>query len=121
MSLKVKDDARIKRKVRIRKNIFGTTLRPRLSVFRSSKYIYAQIVDDASQKTLVACSSAEKDLRKSLKSTRDIEASKAVGKALADRALAKKVSSVVFDRNGFIYHGRVKALADSAREAGLNF
>jgi len=121
MSLKIKNDARIKRKVRIRKTIFGTSSRPRLSVFRSSQYIYAQIVDDSSQKTLVACSSSEKDLKGKMKSTRNLEASKIVGKELATRALAKKVSSVVFDRNGFIYHGRIKALADSAREAGLNF
>ena len=116
-----RSEARLRRKIRIRKSIFGTTARPRLSVFKSSKYIYAQVVDDSAQQTLVACSSAEKALRKTLKSARSIEASQAVGKELATRAKNKKIVDVVFDRGGYGYHGRIKALADGAREAGLNF
>ncbi len=121
MSESQRDEARLRRKERIRKKVFGTTARPRLSVFRSSKFIYAQIVDDSAQRTLVTCSSSEKALKKTLKSARDVEASKVVGKELAARAKNRKIVDVVFDRGGYVYHGRVKALADSAREAGLNF
>lgn len=121
MALNKKEQSRVARKSRIRKNIEGSSGRPRLSVFRSSKYIYAQIVDDVSQSTLAACSSTEKDLKGKLKSLRKLDAAKAVGKGLAERALSKKIKNVVFDRNGYVYHGRIKALADSAREAGLNF
>ena len=95
--------------------------RPRLSVFRSSKHIYAQVIDDANGQTLVAASSLEKDLRGSLKTGADIEAAKVIGKLLAERAVAKGVKDVFFDRGGYIFHGRVKALADAARESGLNF
>lgn len=109
------------RKSRIRKRILGTAERPRLSVFRSSRYIYAQIIDDSSSRTLISCSSLEKELRSKLKSSRDLNAAKEVGKLIADRAKAKKISRVVFDRNGFLYHGRVRALAEGAREAGLEF
>ena len=95
--------------------------RPRLSVHRSSKHIYAQIIDDARGVTLAAASSLEKDLRESLKTGADVAAASAIGKLVAERAVAAGVKDVVFDRGAFIYHGRVKALADAAREGGLNF
>jgi large subunit ribosomal protein L18 len=95
--------------------------RARLSVFRSSKHIYAQVIDDHRGETLASASSLEKDMRGSLKTGANIDAAKAVGKLLAERATAKGVTAVVFDRGGYIYHGRVKALADAAREAGLKF
>jgi large subunit ribosomal protein L18 len=95
--------------------------RKRLSVFRSSQHIYAQVIDDAKGETLVAASSLEKPMRGNLKSGGNIDAAKAVGKLIAERALAKGLKDVVFDRGGYLYHGRVKALADAAREGGLNF
>ena len=95
--------------------------RPRLSVFRSSKHIYAQVIDDRKGETLCAASSLEKDLRAGIKTGANIEAAKAVGKLLAERAQTKGVKAVVFDRGGYRYHGRVKALADAAREGGLKF
>ncbi len=111
---------RRRRRVRtaIAKNADG---RLRLSVFRSSKNIHAQIIDDAKGVTLAAASTLEKDVRASLKTGADIEAAKVVGKLVAERAVAKGLSQVVFDRGGYIYHGRVKALADAAREGGLDF
>ena len=111
-----------RRKARVRRTLRAAANgRPRLSVFRSSKHIYAQVIDDAKGLTIVAASSLEKDLRSSLKTGADIEAAKTIGKLLAERAVAKGVKDVVFDRGGYIYHGRVKALADAAREGGLNF
>jgi large subunit ribosomal protein L18 len=95
--------------------------RPRLSVFRSSKQIYAQVIDDAAGVTLVAASTMEKDLRGSLKTGADIEAAKTVGKLISERAKQAGVTKVVFDRGSYMYHGRVKALADAAREGGLDF
>jgi len=95
--------------------------RKRLSVFRSSQHIYAQIIDDIKGETLVAASSLEKDMRGNLKSGGNVNAAKAVGKLIAERALAKGLKDVVFDRGGYLYHGRVKALADAAREGGLKF
>jgi large subunit ribosomal protein L18 len=95
--------------------------RPRLSVFRSSRHIYAQVIDDAEGRTLAAASSLEKDLRGGLKTGADKAAAAAVGKLLAERAKAAGVTDVVFDRGGYLYHGRVKALADAAREGGLSF
>jgi large subunit ribosomal protein L18 len=111
---------RRQRRVRgaLRQNAKG---RPRLSVFRSSKHIYAQIIDDAAARTLVAASSLEKDLKSSLKTGADKAAAGAVGKLLAERAKQAGIDNVVFDRGGYRYHGRVKALADGAREAGLKF
>jgi large subunit ribosomal protein L18 len=97
----------------------GTRLR--LSVFRSSKHIYAQVIDDLKGETLAAASSLEKEMRTSLKTGADVAAAKAVGQRVAERAVAKGVKAVVFDRGGYLYHGRVKALADAAREGGLNF
>jgi len=95
--------------------------RPRLSVHRSSKHIYAQVIDDAQGRTLAAASSLDKDLREQLKTGADTEAAKAVGRVVAERATAAGVGQVVFDRGGYIYHGRVKALAEAAREGGLEF
>lgn len=110
-----------KRRRRVRQNVMGTAERPRLNVFRSSAHIYAQIIDDIKGTTLAAASSLDKSLRTSLKSTSSIEAAKAVGKLLADRAKAANVSAVVFDRGGRMYHGRIKALAEASREGGLLF
>ena len=95
--------------------------RPRLSVFRSSKHIYAQVIDDGQSRTLAAASSLEKDLRDSLRTGADAQAARAVGQKIAERALAAGIRAVVFDRGGYLYHGRVKALADAAREGGLDF
>lgn len=113
--------ARLKRKKRIRKKILGTQERLRLSVFRSSKHIYAQIIDDTRGHTLIAASSVEKTVKEQPKFDDKVAEAKYVGKLLGARAVAKGVKKVVFDRNGFLYHGRVKAVSDGAREAGLNF
>ena len=110
-----------RRRRRVRKVILGTAERPRLNVFRSRSHIYAQIIDDLRGHTLAAASTLDKELRTSLKSTGSIQAAKAVGKLLADRAKAAQVLTVVFDRGGRIYHGRIKALADASREGGLQF
>lgn len=106
---------------RLRRELAGTPERPRLAVFRSLKHIYAQIIDDQAGHTLVSASTMEKDLRGELKSTGDQNAAREVGKRIAERALAKGITEVVFDRGGHMYHGRVKALAEAAREAGLKF
>jgi large subunit ribosomal protein L18 len=95
--------------------------RARLSVFRSSKHIYAQVIDDLKGATVASASSIEKDMRGTLKTGANVDAAKAVGKLLGERAIAKGVTAVVFDRRGYLYHGRIKALADAAREAGLKF
>ena len=107
------------RKVSIRKRVTGTAERPRLSVFRSSKHIYAQVIDDLKGSTVAAACSLEKDMRS--KTGANVDAAKAVGKLVAQRAIEKGVDSVVFDRGGYLYHGRIKALADAAREGGLKF
>jgi len=121
MTLAKKTKARLMRKARVKRSLGQITERPRLSIFRSSKYIYAQIIDDLKGQTLCAASSLEKAMRTKLKSARDIGAAKEVGKVLAERAKDKKIKAVVFDRGGYHYHGRVKALAEGAREGGLNF
>ena len=118
---KERQEARKKRQVRVRRKIRGSAQRPRLCVFRSAKHIYAQIIEDATGTTLVAVSTFSKDVSGDLSYGGNVEAAKQVGKKLAERALAKNITQVVFDRNGFLYHGRVKALADAAREAGLSF
>ena len=110
-----------RRKFSIRKSVFGTTERPRLSVFRSDKHIYAQLIDDMAGRTLAAVSSVEAGVRGELANGGNIEAAKRVGKAIAERARAAGVEKVAFDRNGRVYHGRIKALADAAREGGLKF
>jgi large subunit ribosomal protein L18 len=107
--------------VRVRRKIRGSAQRPRLCVFRSAKHIYAQIIEDTTGTTLVALSTVCKDVSGEMNYGGNVEAAKLVGKKLAERALAKNITQVVFDRNGFLYHGRVKALADAAREAGLSF
>ncbi len=110
-----------RRRYRSKKKTLGTGERPRLVVYKSNRYIYVQAVDDETGVTIVSASSLEPDIKKEVKSTKDIEASKIVGKIIGERLLEKKIEKVVFDRNGYLYHGRVKALADSAREAGLKF
>ena len=116
-----RQEIRVKKHNRIRNRFSGTAQRPRLSVFRSNNHIYAQVIDDAAGKTLVSASTAEKDAKAELKKTNDIEAASYVGKLVAKRAKDAGIDQVVFDRGGYIYHGRVKALADAAREAGLEF
>lgn len=114
----IKQRLRLRRKAHIRKAVRGTTERPRLSVFRSAKHIYAQVIDDSTGRTICSASSVEKGFEGS-GGNRDGAA--LVGKALAEKAVAASVKQVVFDRNGYLYHGRVAALADAAREAGLDF
>jgi len=116
-----RDETRRVRQRRVRVKVRGRGDRPRLSVFRSSKHMYAQVVDDVSGKTLVAASTLSKELKGSLKSTGSKPAAEAVGKLIAEKSRAAGIEKVVFDRNGFIYHGRVKALAEAARGAGLKF
>jgi large subunit ribosomal protein L18 len=120
-SLDQKKAARIKRQVRVRKKIRGSSARPRLNVFKSARHIYAQLIDDTTGQTLVAVSTVMGELSAGLKYTGNIEAARKVGAAVAKLALDKDIKAVVFDRNGFLYHGRVKALAESARENGLTF
>jgi len=116
-----KNDARLKRQIRVRKKIKGTTERPRLNVFRSSRHIHAQIIDDVNGVTLVAASSISPDVKSDLAYSGNVDAAKKVGAAIARKAIEKNITTVVFDRNGFLYHGRIKALAESARENGLIF
>ncbi len=112
---------RERRKLRIRKRISGDTERPRLSVFRSAKHIYAQVIDDTTGKTLAHASTLSKDLKGTFEGTNKSGEAKAVGQLIAKLCKGQKIEKVVFDRNGYIYHGRVKALADAARAAGLKF
>lgn len=120
-SLAQKKMARLKRKVRVRKKIQGTPVCPRLNVFKSAKHIYAQIIDDVSGVTMVSASTVMKDVQAGLKYTGNLDAAVKVGAAIAERARAKGIERVVFDRSGFLYHGRIKALADAARGNGLSF
>jgi len=117
------DRARERRRIhrRIRRKLMGTTERPRLAVFRSLNHMYAQIIDDMQGKTLAAASTLEKDVLGDSKGSGNLTAAKLVGKSIAERAKAKGIASVVFDRGGYIYHGRIKALAEAARESGLKF
>ncbi len=117
-----KHDRRHKKKASIRKKVFGTPERPRLTIYRSAKHIYAQIIDDTTGNTLVSASTISKELREQVKSVKsEIDVCKLVGKHAAKQALEKKIQNVVYDRNGYLYHGRVKAVADGAREGGLKF
>jgi len=116
-----RDEQRQRVHARVRTKVSGTAERPRLSVYRSVGHIYAQVIDDGSSRTLVSASSIDKDVKKGLKGGGNIASAKAVGKIIAERAKAAGVAKVVFDRGGYKYHGRVKALADAAREAGLQF
>ncbi len=109
------------RRERVRRKVTGSDARPRLSIYRSLHHIYAQVISDESGRTLVSASTQGPDLREALKKRSNVTAAKAVGKAIAGRCLSSGIKEVVFDRNGFLYHGRVKALADAAREAGLKF
>lgn len=120
-SLAKKQTARLKRQVRVRKKIRGTAQRPRLNVFKSSRHIYAQLIDDVSGNTLLAVSTVNDEASAELKYTGNIEAARKIGSEIAKKALAQEITTVVFDRNGFLYHGRVKALAEAARENGLLF
>jgi large subunit ribosomal protein L18 len=117
----VKEKARIKRKKRIRGKISGTANRPRLVVFKSATNIYAQAVDDTASKTIVSSSTLDKAIKEKAKSANNVDAAKMVGAEIAKKLLDKKIDTVVFDRNGYIYHGKVMALADAARENGLKF
>lgn len=116
-----KQAARMKRKQRIRKKISGSEARPRLCVFRSARHIYAQLTDDGQGRTLAAASTLSGELKEKLSGLKKSEAAKEVGRLLAAKAREKGISRVVFDRNGFLYHGRVKAVAESCRENGLEF
>ena len=112
---------RDRRKLRIRKKISGTPERPRMTVFRSLKHIYAQVIDDVAGKTLAHASTMAKDVKPQADDATKSDAAKLVGKAIAAQLKAKGVTKIVFDRNGYLYHGRIKALAEAAREAGLEF
>lgn len=113
-----KSERRLRIKRRVRKTVDGTTEKPRLSVFRSNNEIYAQIIDDVQSKTLVSASSMDKEMAKEANKS---DMAKAVGKKIAEKAIASGIEQIAFDRNGYLYHGRVKSLADGAREAGLKF
>jgi large subunit ribosomal protein L18 len=115
------NDARLKRHYRMRKDVVGTAERPRLNIFRSLNHIYAQIINDETSTTLVSASTIDKEIRGAIEKGGNIDAAKLIGKEVAKRALAKGIEKVVFDRGGYIYHGRVAAVAEGAREAGLQF
>ena len=118
---KSRSEVRLQKHRRMRNRFSGTAERPRLSVFRSNNHMYAQIIDDTVGNTLVAASTLEKDVKAELKKTNDVEAAAYLGTVIAKKALDKGIKEVVFDRGGFIYQGKIKALADAAREAGLEF
>jgi large subunit ribosomal protein L18 len=120
-SMNIRQQARLKRKRRIRKKIHGTAERPRLSVFRSARNTYAQIIDDSQGHTLTTASTVEQVAKDAPKFESKVDAAKFIGKLVAERALDKGIKEIVFDRNGFLYHGRIKSLSDGAREAGLIF
>ena len=121
VSKESRKEIRVKKHMKIRNRFSGTAERPRLAVFRSNNHVYAQVIDDVAGKTLVSASTLEKDIKAELKNTDDTAAAAKVGDVVAKRALEKGIKAVVFDRGGYIYHGKVKALADAAREAGLEF
>jgi large subunit ribosomal protein L18 len=124
MQIKTKEDRRRRIHLRQRKRISGTTERPRLSVFRSVQHIYAQVIDDLAGKTLASASSLEPSLRSGLPTDArggNLKGAEAVGRAIAERSIGKGITRVVFDRSGFLYHGRIRAVADAARKAGLEF
>ncbi|CAB1061063.1 LSU ribosomal protein L18p (L5e) [Olavius sp. associated proteobacterium Delta 1] len=120
-SMNIRQQARLKRKKRIRKKIHGTPDRPRLSVFRSARHTYAQIIDDSQGRTLMTASTVDHQTKDAPKFESKVDAAKFVGKLIGERALDKGIIKVVFDRNGFLYHGRIKSLSEGAREAGLVF
>ena len=118
---KDKKEAKQRRHYHIRNKVQGTASMPRLTVFKSLKYIYAQVIDDDTQSTLASASSLEKDIKSKVSNAAGIDAAKLVGELIAKRAMENKIEEVVFDRSGYLYHGKVQALAESAREAGLKF
>ena len=120
-STNIRQQARLKRQKRIRKKVLGTSQRPRLSVFRSARHIYAQVIDDAQGLTLTAASTLDSEVKNAPKFENKIAAAKFVGKLVGERALDKGIKQVVFDRNGFLYHGRIRSVSEGAREAGLVF
>ena len=121
VSKKSRSEVRVNKHRKLRNRFSGTAERPRLAVFRSNNHMYAQIIDDTVGNTLVSASTLQKDVKANLEKTNNVEAAAYLGKVIAERALEKGVKDVVFDRGGFVYHGKIKALADAAREAGLNF
>jgi len=121
VSKKSRSEVRAKKHMRVRNRISGTTEKPRLAVFRSNNHMYAQIIDDTVGNTLVSASTMDKEVKGACEKTNDTEAAAVVGSFIGKRAVAKGIKTVVFDRGGFIYAGKVKALADAAREAGLEF
>lgn len=121
VSKQSKSEIRVKKHNRLRNRLAGTAERPRLAVFRSNNHMYAQIIDDTVGKTLVAASSVEKELKAELEKTNNVDAAAYIGTVVAKRAIEKGIKEVVFDRGGFIYQGKIQALADAAREAGLEF
>ena len=121
VSKESRQKVRVKKHMKIRNRFSGTAERPRLAVFRSNNHMYAQIIDDTVGNTLVSASTLEKDVKAALEKTNDVAAAAYVGKVIAEKAKAKGINTVVFDRGGFIYQGKVKALAEAAREAGLEF
>ncbi len=121
VSKKSRSEVRVKKHRRIRNRLSGTTECPRLAVFRSNNHMYAQIIDDTVGNTLVSASTLQKDVKANLEKTNNVDAAAYLGKVIAEKAIEKGIKDVVFDRGGFIYHGKIQALADAAREAGLNF
>lgn len=121
MSTATREEKRQLRHSRVRRKVVGTSEKPRLNVFKSLNHIYAQIIDDYAGKTLVSASTIDKELKGKIKTGGNIEAAKTVGELIAKRAAAKGIAKVVFDRGGYLYHGRIKALADAARQGGLEF
>ena len=121
VSKKSRSEVRRKKHMKLRNRFSGTAERPRLAVFRSNNHMYAQIIDDTVGNTLVAASTLQKDVKANLEKTNNVEAAAALGKVIAEKALENGIKEVVFDRGGFVYHGKIQALADAAREAGLEF
>ena len=121
VSKKSRSEVRVNKHRKLRNRLSGTAECPRLAVFRSNNHMYAQIIDDTVGNTLVSASTLQKDVKANLEKTNNVDAAAYLGKVIAEKALEKGITSVVFDRGGFIYHGKIKALADAAREAGLNF
>ena len=121
VSKKSRSEVRVNKHRKLRNRFSGTAERPRLAVFRSNNHMYAQIIDDTVGNTLVSASTLQKDVKAELEKTNNVEAAAYLGTVIAKKAIEKGITSVVYDRGGFIYHGKIKALADAAREAGLNF
>ena len=121
ISKKSRAEVRVKKHMKLRNRFQATAERPRLSVYRSNMHIYAQNIDEVAQKTLVSASTVQKDVKAELEKTNDVAAAAYLGKVIAERAKAAGITEVVFDRGGYVYHGKIKALADAAREAGLEF